>query len=578
MLVSLDIVSMLRGPGANYLQRKKGLVSEAGLERLAQRNGFDCLPEDYTAPDGRKMRALIIAGSSTQVEIVMDNNIVQNVTLAFPESSESTSKQMEPASRILLEDLRLPPNQSPLTKTLDKFAFNLERLAVLDKLSIMPAFDCRAALAGIYTSLERLYQWDLSKLRGEDGNSEKLLPSLAMCSKNGQPVMHAHSRVGVAIQYWREGRFIPPESDTTTLFAEKREKIWSLFIGCTAIGGLQLPPARLSDNWISKEIAKDDGLGGDPKAFPLDWQEPENVALPASEETKDVGIEIMQPDLSTIRVPSVMFTVTFDPPMVLPQSDWMRLYACANMEPPPPPPRPPTFDELFFPVPHGALFDPSENRVIQRQRQISVLDKDFKAVEKIHRNSLFIYKQIYSMKLTDMAFSHPKQLISMLPLLRQWAFTSTLLENSFGAQTKDFEKGTAIENKNERQTQELTANIRTMKDELAAFMGSPGKENGNVNDNVEDEATRSRLNMDVIIWVHPTPHFQVSFPFRESTAEITLQILENGVVDVVSENILSQEGGDNGHEKTISRYTLGRALERMEDLCKWAEWIRSRLA
>ncbi len=196
-------------------------MSEAGLERLGQRNGFDCLPEDYTGSDGRKMRALIIAGSSTQIEIVLDNNIVQNVTLAFPESSESTSRQMEPASKILFEDLRLPPNQSPLTKTLDQFAYNLETIAELDRLSNMPHFDCRAALAGIYTSLEKVHQWDMSKLREEQAQSD-LVPTLAMCTKNGMPTMHARQRVGLALQYWKERRLVPPAKDVTKSRSVKR--------------------------------------------------------------------------------------------------------------------------------------------------------------------------------------------------------------------------------------------------------------------------------------------------------------------------------------------------------------------
>ena len=547
-------------------------MSEAGLERLGQRNGFDCLLEDYTAPDGRKMRALIIAGSSTQIEIVLDNNIVQNVTLAFPESSESTSRHMEPASKILLDDLRLPPNQSPLTKTLDQFALNLETLAALDRLSIMPTFDCRAALAGIYTSLERLHQWDIAKLREEGAGPENLLPLLAICSKHGLPVMHAQGRVGLALQYWKEKRLIPPKTESTTAFAEKHEKIWSLIINCSPMDGLQIPPARVSDNWLSKDMVKDDGLGGNPKSFPLDWQEPENVSLPASEEAKNAGIEIIQPDLSTIRVPPVMFTVTFDPPIILPQSDCMRIYACANMEPPPLSMRLPTFDQLYFPVSPGVHQDPSEPRAIERKRQVLIFDKDGKATTKTHNNSLFIYKQIYAMQLSHIAFSHPKQLVSMLPLLRQWAFTSTLLENSFGPSAGDQARGAA--EWTERTGKKPLAGIVGEKDQLAAFMRRPGKEKVKGDPSISD----IDLRLDVIVWVHPTPHFQVVFPFKESEADITLLITENGVVKVVDENILTRREVGDQEGKGITRGILGKALEHMEDLCKWAEWIRSRLS
>ena len=516
------------------------------------------------------MRALIIAGKSTQIEIVLDNNIVHSVTLAFPQSSDTTAKHMEAVNKILMDDLRLAPSQSPLTKTLDKFAFNLERLANLDKLSIMPTFDCRAALAGLYASLDKLYQWDISKLREDSENSEKLLPLLAMCTKHGYPTLNARERVGLCLQYWKEGRLIPPGNDKTTSYSQERERLWTLEIGCAGMDGLQATPARISEDWISKDVVKDDGLGGDPKQFPLDWLEPENVPLSASDQAKNAGIEVMQPDLSTVRVPAVMFTVAFDPPVVLPQSDWMRLYGCANMGPPPPPPRPPTFDQLYFPIPPGVHHDPSEKRTIERHRQVSVFDKDGKRMDKSHHNTLFIYKQIYSMEVTEMAFSHPKQLISMLPLLRQWAFTSTLLENSFGSKTQ--EAGShAVQG-----AEDVNGGAPAGRDELAAFMQFPGQdqEMGNTG----PETPESELRLDIIVWVHPAPHFQVVFPFQDSKATITLQILENGIVDVVDENVLSVDGKGKFKDKDVTRQTLGKALEHMEDLCKWAEWIRSRLS
>ncbi len=339
------------------------------------------------------------------------------------------------------------------------------------------------------------------------------------------------------------------------------------------MGGLQIPAARISDTWISKDIVKDDGLGGDPKSFPLDWQEPDNVALPASNDVKNPSIEIIQTDLTTIRVPAVIFTATFDPPLVLPQSDWMSLYQYANLDPPPLSLRLPTFDQLFFPVPPGVHQDPSEHRTIKKERCISVFGKDGKPVTKTHHNSLFIYKQIYSMQLSNISFSHPKQLINMLPLLRQWAFTSTLLENSFcdkGQDQRSTNAGKPMEPLNKVET-----NGPGDKDRLNAFMHSSTKLQRNLSNQT---ASGCALNLDIILWVHPTPHFQVVFPFRDSKANITVQILHNGVVEVVDENILSQNREGSDASKKITREILGKTLEYMEDLCKWAEWIRSRLS
>ncbi|PNY22582.1 Uncharacterized protein TCAP_07091, partial [Tolypocladium capitatum] len=455
-------------------QENKGLVSEAGLDRLAQRIGLELLSEEQTTPGGRKMRTLAIAGSAIALDIMLDNNVVQSASLTYHGNAASVSRHMDAAGRILLQDLQLLPGQSPLTKTLASFASNFERLASLDKLSIVPGLDCHEALAGIYVSLDRLHRWDLSKLREEQGmagRSDTYLSNMAMCTRHGIPVMHARGTVGLALQYWKELRFVPPSTAPKAGFSDKQEKVWSLLLGCAPINGLGLPPVRVSKDWISKDIIKEEpssleSSGG----VVLDWQEPDDVSLPQSEDNKDAGMDLLQPDLSMTRVPRVMFTVTFDPPVVLPQNDWSRLYMCANANPPSIElshrGSPPTFDSLLFPIPPGAKVDPSEPRAISRRRDVCVFGEDRKPVVGRHNNTLFIYKPIYSQAASEMAFSHPRQLIDMLPLLRQYAFLSTLLENSFGSKTTTAEAAANPDTEPQRPTSGTT----TGKDRLADFI------------------------------------------------------------------------------------------------------------
>jgi hypothetical protein len=547
---------------------------------------MELLSEEHGTPGGRKTKTLAIAGSAIAIDIVLDNNIVQNVTLSYHGSSESVSKHIEAASQLLLKDLQLRPGQSPLTKSLDAFAVNFERLAKLDKLSIVPGLDCHEALAGIFSSLQRLHEWDMEQLRKEPqmaGKPDALLSSSAMCEKHGIPVMHARGTAGLALQYWKGLRLVPPTSGSPS---DSDDKIWSLLLGCAAIDGVGLPPVRVSDNWITKDIVKQDASAEAQKPV-LDWQEPENVSLPQSEENKDAGMELLQPDLSMTRVPRVMFTVTFDPPVILPQNDWARLYAYANIEPPNigggndfsgrPQAPPPTFDALFFPLLPGAKQDPSEARTITRNRSIQVYDKDKMPATKAHQSTLFIYKPIYAQEVAEMPFSHPQQLEQMLPLLRQYAFLSTLLNKSFASREtvtvgkKDDGNG----GKDELQGSEMT----TMQDQLAEFLNSGETQN-------PSKASGTDLSLDAILWVHPAPHLQVVFPIDSTTANITLRILEGGAIEVVNENILGSAEGEakdgnikrqiNG--KDVTKEQLAKVLEHLEDLSKWAEWIRTRLA
>ncbi|KAJ3478658.1 hypothetical protein NLG97_g8517 [Lecanicillium saksenae] len=560
------------------LNEKKGMVSEAGLERLAQRLGMELLSEEHSTPGGRKTKTLAIAGSAVALDIVLDNNIVQNATLSYHGNAASVTKHIDAASQILLKDLQLLPGQSPLTKTLERFAINFERLAKLDKLSIVPGLDCQEALTSMYSSLERLHEWDLEQVRKDSamsGKSDALIQSAAMCTRNGNPIMHERGRVGLAVQYWKEMRFIAPSAGQET--TDKR-KIWSMLLGCAAIDGVGLPPVRVSDNWISKDIVKQDDMTG-ALAPMLDWQEPENVSLPQSDENKDAGMDLLQADLSTTRVPRVMFTVTFDPPVILPQNEWARLYTFAGVEPPNPPTdfnrQPPTFDALFFPIVPGSRQDPSAARTIVRRRQVPMINTHNEPLTRTHQNSLFIYKPIYSQEISEMPFAHPRQLVDMMPLLRQYAFLSILLENSFGREDKSPAEPEIMPVAQLIEPEK--SHTSTMKDQLADFMNldaADQKASAGLPVNVPAD-----LSLDIILWVHPSPHMQVVFPMRDTTANITLSILEGGLVQIINENVLGEAPGPqkeiNG--RLVTRDHLARILEHLEDLSKWAEWIRSRL-
>ncbi|TWU79110.1 hypothetical protein ED733_008764 [Metarhizium rileyi] len=564
------------------LSTKKGLVSEASLERLAQRIGLELLSEEQRTPGGHKTRILAIAGSAIALDIVLDNNVVQSVCLAYHGSAPSVSKHMDAAGRILLKDLKLLPGQSPLTKTLENFASNFERLAGLDKLSIVPGLDCHEALAGIHVSLQRLYQWDLSNLREEQhmkDRSDEYLSNMVMCSRHGRPVMHDRDTVGLALQYWKELRFMPAAANGTDASDNMNKKVWSLLLGCAPLDGMGVPPVRVSENWISKEIVKQNAMM-DPTKTILDWQEPDNISLPQSDDNKDAGMDLLQPDLSTTRVPRVMFTVTFDPPVVLPQNDWARLYMCANVDPPNivndlgqrgHPPSPPTFDSLLFPFPSGVKVEPSESRAIARRRRVHVLSTDKVKSVKHHHNNLYIYKPIYSQTVSEMPFSHPRQLLDMLPLLRQYAFVSTLLENSFGSKTEPRETAEPPSAPTQERRPAIT---KTKRDRLAACMDADVAE-------TPVAPNEDSTNLDVVLWVHPTPHIQVVFPMGKSTANISLRVLEGGIVDVVDENVLDCKESEqqvHGQRRDFTREKMGKVLECMEDLCLWSEWIRTRLA
>lgn len=637
----------------SILKESKGRVSDAGLERLVRSVGLEFMWEE--GGGGDKSKTLIIAGSALSIDIVMANNIVEKVTLSFPESSDAISRHVEQAGRILLDDLKLGPNESPLTKKLDRFAVNLERLAVLDKLSVIPGFNCHEAIAGIYDCLERLHQWDMSKLRADPamaGRNEERLLTTALCSRNGRPGMHKRDKVGLTLDYWKEQHLVPPPASASTALrehVEATERAWSMWIGCAPLIAMGYQPARVSDAWLSPAVEKHASMVGEDHLLMtasqlFDWQDPPNTVIPGDggdqQQQKTDGMDVDNGG-NTGRLPAVVFSAEFDPPVVMTLQDWEHIQQIAQA---------PlseflhsTYDSLMFPVPENSQHDPTEPRSITRLKEVAVFpplpsDATGAAAEPtkaLHRNSLFIYKPVYGRTLSSVPFSHPSQLVEMLPRLRQYAFLSTLLERSFGpvgaasaAPAGDGDTGSgaaapaiaglhgsaperrtglnATADTPRQMTQAQNLATTTTRDDFAAFLAGPkdpvvpavgiGRIDQYYGDKVQgrhgsaDGAISGgdasgggggpALPIDVTLTVHPVPRLQVVFPFRGATATVVLDVQLNGMVHVVSENVLPMAGKGperEGSGRQMQPQDLGQVLQVCEDIDQWCEWIRSRL-
>ncbi|OHE91197.1 hypothetical protein CORC01_13508 [Colletotrichum orchidophilum] len=553
------------------LGKATGRVSEAGLERLTLRTGLTSMWDEHRSPDGRKTRMLVIAGQALTIDIELNNNIVENVSLGFPESGPIVTRHKDQAGNILLKDLQLRPDQSPLTKTLKAFSANLERLATLDKLSVVPGFDCQEALAGIFESLERLHKWELSKLREDpamSGKPERFLETTVMCTKSGRPRMHSRGMVGLSIEYWTERRHVIPKAPETTRYCENMEKAWSILIGCKALDGDMFPPVRVSEDWISQKVEKTEPGPEDllvaASGPALDWLEPEPTTLPQTDDNKDSGIDVVQADGTTHKYPNVKFVATLTPSVIVPQSVWNTLHTLTGAQAQPMPLPTYTFDSISFPIPEGSHHDASELRVISCERRVPIPSDDNAVSSRKHKNTLLIYKPVYGQTVTELSFSHPRQLVAMLPILRQYALISTLLERSFSSDIS----GETLPEVHENITMSDT---RTTQAEYERFMSK------------NYDGDEQELTLDVVLTVHPSAGLHIVFPFRNATANVDLQIQHNGVVHVVSQNIVPVDGSDaaetgKGKGKQLTPQDLGRLLEVMEDLCSWAEWIRKNLS
>ncbi|KAI1081058.1 mediator of RNA polymerase II transcription subunit 1-domain-containing protein [Whalleya microplaca] len=542
-------------------------VSNQGLERLAIRLGLECLWEDVKG-GGDNAKTLIIAGQTMGVEVGINNHIVHHVALAYNDSIPSLDKHVDKASAILLKDLALAPGQSPLTKKLTHFRANLERLATLDRLSVLPGLSCHEAIAGLWESLEKLHRWDVEKLRGDPslrGLSEERLRVFALCIRHGCPLMHTRGRTGLSLDYWKQRRKLA----STTVDTEDA-KTWGILLECAPASSMAVyHSVRVSDKWIGPNIEKAN-LTDEEMISPgpiLDWLEPADTLLPPTDDVKqEAGLE-GGVNLRGPKTPDVAFLATFDPPVVVPHAVAMEIYKIAATNTPL---SSITFDALMFPIVDGSAYDPSEPREITYTQTVPniahVNEGQREPVLKAHRNTLFIYKPVYGQVLTQVPFSHPKDLITMLPLLRQYAFLSLLLTNSLKPKE---DRPTAPEADAENNPEPITTH-----DEFEQFMKQANAGKG---------SSSKVLKVDITLTAHPLPRLSLVFPFKNHTANVMLEIQLGGKVHIVSDNIFPKPGDDQrqdtskgkGRERKV--FTVAdwaNALETAEDIGVWIEFIK----
>ncbi|KAJ8105292.1 hypothetical protein ONZ43_g7484 [Nemania bipapillata] len=543
-----------------------GRVSNDGLERLAVHLGLECLWEPAgTGTENDKM--LVMAGRTMCVEISIKNHVVYHASLSFNEPSPRLDKHIEKASAILFKDLALGPGESQLTKKLSKFRANLERLAMLDRLSVTPGLNCHEAIAGIWESLEMLHRWDVQRLREDStlsGKSEENLRVLALCTRHGCPLMHARGRIGLTLDYWKQYR-----NYRSTSVDSEEGNTWGILIDCASASNMNMvyTPVRVSDKWISPNLVKtnptDDEIMSATGPI-LDWLEPPNILLPPTEENKpETGLDMA--GLTASKPADVVFMATFNPPVIVTNGVAMEIYKMSAFNAPL---SSSTFDNLLFPVGQGANYDPSEPRVLKCMREVPVLlgvhQGQTKPTLKLHNNTLLVDKPVYGQVVTHVPISHPKDLIMMLPLLRQYAFLSLLLANSF----EQRERAPTVSEPDA--TGEYTSTLRTTEREFGDFMSKA--KGGNHS---------QHLKVDIVLSAHPIPRLQLVFPFRQTAAMINIEIQLEGKVHIVSDNIFSEsesEGSQSkGKGKLLTRKQFAEKLELCENIGIWVEFIKHKL-
>jgi len=492
------------------------------------------------------------------------------------------TEHAESAAEILRKDLETPPGVTTINTTLNKFANNLERLARMDKLST-PGANCFEAVFGVYTSLKRLYEHE--KKAAEDlfvtgsGDIQEKSKLYVMCKSNGRPRLHTRSRVGLSLDFWTDQHLVSKggamatgrrddmrmEVDSPYAYEyEEVDEIYSMVIECEPSPPALYPPIRISNDWLSEQIEKppDDihaiMVGHDPtRKLVLNWLDPPSV------NTLDVNGRIQ------IDQPHARFVAKLEPPIILPLSTTMQLYASVGINIGQETAQLTSLDGLILPHagPGVALGEPRE---IRAERHLLAIDHNANDTVQEWDLRLFLSQTELARKVDQVPFVHPRQLVALLPILRQYAFITRLLRNSFKPPSRSQPPYEAASTSTK---EPVDVKQKSLESELAALLAPSA-------------LSAPPRALDVAFSTTPSPNVTLVFPTPDGVKKVTFNILPDAEVVVAQQDLVILEkseedaraglhGNGNGRrQKSIG--ALAEALMVCEDLGVWAEWVRKR--
>lgn len=552
----------------SMLATRWGRSCPEGIERAAKRVGLECLWEEGR---GGAKSTLSVAGNGVLVELAFTGEEVQDVTLEFTASGQEVGKGAPEGAKVLKKDLNGQEKDGYVF--LDAFVRDLEVLARMDKLA-EGGISCFDAVDGVRAALGRIFEWEMGKKRdvsGPESNNEMLNRDI-LCRGNGRPKMHTRGRLGLAVQYWMDRSLVPPEMreleamdiDQGIPNVEDKSDIYSAIIECEASASSLYPSIRVSESWVEDSVEGHTVNESNPLTMQqsqIDWQEPPPTLLTPPQPSGDNAMSLTSQDpLLQERPPNVRFVAHFEPPIVMPLQVAIDIHQFVGA---------PLAQEALQSTTYESLIfaDTSLAPTVHDQRIVTKTVTSYNSFDeptnRKHQYTLFLTQPEYGHVIESIPFSHPRQIIELLPILRQWVLLGSLLRRSF---VSDPVPDSSVRNINGQQDRDLDLDVKldesmTVEEELAAFLApspTPAVEHEAIE--VKDEA----LPVDITLSTSPSPpRIGVMWPQSIGLKTVDFSVGLNGAIEIHGEEV--------GRE--LEKEKIKKVLEIGEDLGVLVEWL-----
>ncbi|GAB7358801.1 hypothetical protein MBLNU230_g4025t1 [Neophaeotheca triangularis] len=555
-------------------------VGEEGVARVARRVGFenDIDAESLTAEQRERRvgnRAVSIAGNTVVVDVVLREQVPRRVEVIHIGETEALGEHARFAGERLLGDLR--GRRGGLGSSLERFAESLEGLARVDRLS-SEKVNCFEGITGVYASLRRLWEVErkaVSQGLGDGGEREPRVDAEVLSRRSGRPTFCARGRLGVGIEYWRRpvldggeergkqerGQDVAmrdADQGQEETGSDENKDTYCLRIEAEPLHGELFPPIRISSNWLPESFELPDPAS----AQGLPWHDPPQTVLNADKQSSDA----MNMDPSNQKLPEVRFVAKLDPPITLPLPVAMNVLQAVGANVPNFTQAQPAYHSLVLP---GSASSAQSGMPVTTSEQPSFSFANNREETSKHNYNLFVPEatalSYYGYRLESLPFSHPRQLVELLPTLRQWARSEELLKALFPPTTPP-----TLPPPQPAQSQ--TTTFGPPKDLSLDSILTPPHNAPDASSSSSIPVTTA-LPIDVALSTLQSPIITLVLPIgrqRTDTTAVAVQVLPNGVLQV--------DGGGGGGGGGFDGVKAAKALEACGgEVATWVEWVRCRV-
>jgi hypothetical protein len=550
--------------------KARSRVSEESIARVSRRLGLqnDIDAEKLSAEEKERKvgnRTIGIAGKSILIDVELKNHVARNVAVMFSGEGKTLEEEGAAAGKILVGDLT-PKNGILVQTDLDSFASHLSHVARLDRLS--DGINCFEAIGGLHSSLKRLHEAErtaakdiLTAQRTEPGiafANDARAESEVIRKRSGKPTMHERGMMGLAVEYWapRLRASQKARDDTAMDIDDEKSSVQTpqtqtgvhfLRIDITSSSTALCPPIRVSDEWLPEVLT----LPTADSLQDLPWQEPAPTYLATSTGGLEAGSMVID---GGTKLPDLHFIAKLEPPITVPMSTANDIFAMLGV----------TNSNFGYTSYQAMLLDsPTEDGTvpdITTIRSVTTV-RNGQEVDVKHQYNLNVHKSDYGCRLEELPFSHPRQLIELLPILRQWTWFGFLLRSIFVGQAPISLKPSH------------SSGVENGGDFARLSLHDAPKSSA------EDDPHESMLSVDVEMTTAPRPSLSLTFVERisQKIRNIEIQMLPNAEILIIP-SALSASTLANGNAEAESQdaIRMARALDACGDIGVWLEWLQNR--